>query len=284
MFAASNNDFSPFGAHRPRGVMRRLLDFTRNAGTHWLAQRTALIARGIGLRRLRAAPMDVTVEPIAAQMRLYPHNNAGEKRLLFTPQYSDRDERAFIAARIRPEMTFLDIGAGCGAMSLFVALRAGPGARILAVEPQPTLFERMAFNLRVNAASCVKALHCAVADAEGEAVLFFNPYDLAESSIRMVNVEGGGGQTRVAARSLASLAREEGFGAIDLLKLDIEGAEDLALEPFLTQEPEPLWPRTLILAFSPGEWDADLRGLLDSRGYRRIGRSRSYLFFERGET
>ncbi|MCW2317035.1 methyltransferase, FkbM family [Rhodoblastus acidophilus] len=284
MLAASKNDSSPFGAYRPRGLMRRLLDFTQNAGTHWLAQRAALIARGIGLRRLRAAPMDVTVEPLAAHMRLYPYNDACEKRLLFTPQYVDRDERAFVAAQIRSEMNFVDIGAGCGATSLMVALRAGPGARILAVEANPTLFERMVFNLRQNDVPSVKALDCAVADAEAEAVLFFNPYDLSESSIRMVNVEGGGGQIRVAARSLATLAREEGFQAIDLLKLDIEGAEDLALEPFLTQEPKHLWPRALVLAFSPGKWDADLRGLLDSRGYKKIGRSRSYLFYQRDDS
>ncbi len=267
------NDFSPFGAHRPRGAMRRLLDFTQSAGLHWFAQRSALIARGVGLRRLRAAPVDVTVDTIAAQMRLYPFNNACEKRLLFTPQYADRDERAFVAAQIRPDMTFIDIGAGCGAMSLFVALRAGPGAKILAVEPQPVLFERMVFNLRQNPAVSVKALDCAVTDSEGEAILFFNPYDLAESSIRMINVEGGGGQSRVPARSLAGLAREEGFAAIDLMKLDIEGAEDLALEPFLTSEPEDIWPRALILAFSPGRWDADLPDLLKSRGYRRVART-----------
>jgi FkbM family methyltransferase len=283
MFAASKNDFSPFGAHRPRGLTRRLLDYTCNAGTNWFSQRGALFARGVGLRHLRAKPVDVTVEPLAARMRLYPFNDACEKRLLFTPQYADRDERAFVAAQIRSDMTFVDIGAGCGAMSLFVAMRTGPGAKILAVEPQPCLFERMVYNLRQNEAPSVKALNCAVADSEGEAVLFFNPYDLSESSIRMVNVEGGGGQTRVAARALATLAREEGFGAIDLLKLDIEGAEDLALEPFLTGEPEEAWPRALVLAFSPGKWDADLRGLLDSRGYRRVGRSRSYLFYQRDE-
>jgi FkbM family methyltransferase len=281
MFAASRNDFSPFGAHRPRGLIRRLLDYTCNAGNHWLAQRGALFARGVGLRHLRSKPVDVTVEPIAARMRLYPYNDACEKRLLFTPQYTDRDERAFIAAQIRSEMTFVDIGAGCGATSLFVAMRTGPGAKILAVEPQPVLYERMVFNLRQNDAPCVKALNCAAADADGEAVLFYNPYDLSESSIRMVSVEGGGGQGRVAAKSLATLAREEGFGSIDLLKLDIEGAEDLALEPFLTGEPEDRWPRALILAFSPGKWDADLRGLLDARGYRRIARSRSYLFYQR---
>jgi FkbM family methyltransferase len=283
MRRAPQNDFSPFGIHRPRGGMRRLLDFTQNAGLHWLAQRSALFARGVGLRQLRAAPVDVTVAPLEARMRLYPFNNACEKRLLFTPQYADRDERAFIAAHIRPDMTFIDIGAGCGAMSLFVALRAGPSAKILAIEPQPTLFERMLFNLRQNEAPSVKALNCAIADSDGEAVLFFNPFDLAESSIRMVNVEGGGGQARVPAKSLATLAHEEGFAGIDLMKLDIEGAEDLALEPFLTSEPEDIWPQALILAFSPGKWDADLRGLLDSRGYRRVARSRSYLFYQREE-
>ena len=39
-------------------------------------------------------------------------------------------------------------------------------------------------------------------------------------------------------KSLATLAHEEGLKRIDLMKLDVEGAEDLVLEPFLTGEPE----------------------------------------------
>jgi FkbM family methyltransferase len=275
------NDSSPFGEYRPHGALRRLIQFTQNAGLHWLGQRAALMARGVGLRRLRARPVDVTVETLRARMRLYPFNNACEKRLLFTPHLSDREERRFLAERITPEMTFLDIGAGVGATSLFVALRAGPRARVLAVEPQPVLFERLLYNLRQNPAATIKALGCAVADAEGAVTLFSNPFDLGETSMRIVNVEGGGTSVAASAKSLATLAHEEGFERIDAMKLDVEGAEDLVLEPFLASEPESFWPRALILAYSPGKWDVDLCALLESLGYVRVLRTRVYVIYER---
>jgi FkbM family methyltransferase len=282
MRAPPVNDFSPFGDFRPHGALRRLLQFTQHAGLHWVGQRAALLARGIGLRRLRARPVDVTVETLSARMRLYPYNNACEKRLLFTPQLSDREERRFLAARMTPDMTFLDIGAGVGATSLFVALRAGPRARVLAVEPQPMLFERLLFNLQQNPAATIKALDCAVADAEGAVTLFSNPFDLGETSMRIVNVEGGGGSSaQASAKSLATLAHEEGFERIDAMKLDVEGAEDLVLEPFLSAEPESLWPRALILAYSPGKWDVDLCALLEDLGYVRVLRTRVYVIYER---
>ncbi|WP_294532386.1 FkbM family methyltransferase [uncultured Rhodoblastus sp.] len=283
MRARAANDLSPFGQHQPHGALRRLLQFTQNAGMHWLGQRAALLVRGVGLRRLRSRPVDVTVETLRARMRLYPFNNACEKRLLFTPQLADREERRFLAARITPDMTFLDLGAGVGATSLFVALRAGPRAKILAVEPQPMLYERLVYNLRQNPAATVKAMDCAVADSENDVTLFINPYDLAETSMRIVNVEGGGGSARVPAYALATLVREEGFGRIDAMKLDVEGAEDLVLEPFLSFEPETLWPRALILAYSPGKWDVDLCAMLEERGYVRVLRTRVYVIYERSE-
>ena len=49
--------------------------------------------RGLAMRGLRGRPVDVV--SLGARMRLYPHNNNAEKRLLFTPQYFDPRERAF---------------------------------------------------------------------------------------------------------------------------------------------------------------------------------------------
>jgi FkbM family methyltransferase len=284
MRAIPANDLSPFGQYRPRGALLSLLRFTRSAGGHWFGQRMALLVRRVGLRRLRARPVDVTVDTLKARMRLYPYNNACEKRLLFTPQFSDREERHFLAGRIAPDMTFLDIGAGCGAGSLFVALRAGPRAKILAVEPQPMLFERLVYNLRQNPAATVKAVDCAVADIDGPVTLFDNPRDLAQTSMRIVSAEQGGRSFGAEARSLATLVREEGLRRIDVMKLDVEGAEDLALEPFLTGEPESLWPRALILAYSPAKWEVDLLGLLASRGYVPVARTRVYVMYEREES
>ena len=46
--------------------------------------------------------------------------------------------------------TFVDVGANVGLYSLFVATRARSRARILALEPQPGIVDRLRFNLAAN--------------------------------------------------------------------------------------------------------------------------------------
>ena len=93
--------------------------------------------RGLAMRGLRGRPVDVV--SLGARMRLYPHNNNAEKRLLFTPQYFDPRERAFLAERLKGDFVFLDVGASVGGYALAIAAIGGPRARILAVEPLPDL-------------------------------------------------------------------------------------------------------------------------------------------------
>jgi hypothetical protein len=70
-------------------------------------------------------------------------------------------------------------------------------------------------------------------------------------------------------RKLLGLVMEHGFERIDALKADIEGAEDLALLPFMEEAPRSLWPRLIILEDSTGEWRRDCVAFLEERGYRR---------------
>ena len=95
-------------------------------------------------------------------MRLYPGNNVAEKNLLFTPQYFDPEERRFLAERLGSDFTFVDVGANVGGYALFAATLGGPGSRILAVEPQGDIFERLSFNIGQNGLTTVKALELAV--------------------------------------------------------------------------------------------------------------------------
>ena len=71
----------------------------------------------------------------------------------------------------------------------------------------------------------------------------------------------------VECRSLASLVREEALSRIDAIKLDVEGAEDRILVPYLTQAPHPLLPRFLIIEDNRSVWKQDLLGLLQRAGY-----------------
>ncbi len=275
------NDFQAFGAHAPRGALARIIGAARRAPEGWAGRRAAYLLRALGVRALKGRPADV--ESLGARMRLYPADNVSEKRMLFTPQYFDRAELDYLAKRITPNFVFVDVGANVGGYSLFVAARAGAAARILAIEPQPEIHERLVYNVRQNDFATVKTLECAASDCDGEVTMFLDSRNRGDSSIRIVpNFDGG--RLTVRARRLADILEGEGLDRIDAMKLDCEGAEDLILEPFLRAASRRLWPQTMIVEHMPDRWSMDLPAFIAARGYRVTLRTKHNLVYERQDT
>ncbi len=167
--------------------------------------------------------------------------------------------------------SFLDIGANIGGYSLFVAANAGPGVMVLAIEPQPDIYARLVFNLRLNAFASVKAVACAVADKEGELTLFrrFRQQGRIERQGDVGFLERG--EHQGAAKRLQTLIEEEeGYDHVDVAKLDTEGAEDIILETFFAEAAQALWPRALIMERGNDRWHVDLPALLAQKGYRAV--------------
>jgi FkbM family methyltransferase len=117
----------------------------------------------------------------------------------------------------------LDCGANIGLASLFYKRRY-PAARITAFEADPAIAALLAHNVRANGAADVEVVAAAVWTEAGQVSFRADGADAGA----VVSAGGGreGGATRVPAVRLADwLARER----IDLLKLDIEGAEAAVL-------------------------------------------------------
>ena len=275
----TRNDLSAFGTHAPRGAVARILDMTRRASASWSGKRRAFVLRKLAIGRLHGRPLDV--ETMGARMRLYPYNNVCEKRILFTPQYFDPAERDFLRQRLGPEFVFIDIGANVGGYALFVAAEAGPDARVLAIEPQPEVFERLVFNIRQNAFATVKALDCALSDLDGEVTLFIDAKNRGETSMRFIRNDPHGQKIRVAAKALATVVAEEGFRHIDAIKSDVEGGSDIILEPFLQDAPEALLPRVIVVEKAPFRWSQSLADVLAARGYTKALETAANFVFER---
>jgi FkbM family methyltransferase len=268
-----------FGAYAAKGLVSSILSFTTGSGESWLSRRLAFAARRLAVARLAGDPVDTTA--LGARMRLYPYRNVCEKRILFTPQFFDPVELEALKSRFRPGFVFLDIGANIGGYSLFVAAHAGRDCRIIAIEPQPDIYERLVFNVRLNSFSTVKALACAIADKDGELTLFVDAQNKGESSVKIMT--GGGGSTRmtVPSKKLLTLIEDEGLDRIDAIKLDTEGAEDIILETFFSEAPQTLWPRLIIMERGNSRWHVDLPKLLKFNGYRVITETRNNVIYER---
>lgn len=267
-----------YGAFAASGPVGTLIGWTRALPRTWLGKRIGFLLRRIAISLLKGAPVDQ--ESLGANFRLHPYNNVCEKRILFSPRDFDEAERNLLISRLTPNFVFLDIGANIGGYSLAVAAKAGAGARILAFEPQPEIFERLIYNIRANPFGNVKALALAVADRDGEITLFLDPNNKGEASVKIVSADEAR-QVKVPARTLLSVVREEGFASIDAMKLDVEGAEDLILRRYFADAPEGLWPKLIIVERGEDRWSGDLIGHLVSLGYRAIRETRNNHILER---
>lgn len=274
------NDSRPFGDFAPSGLARWVIDRTRGLPEGWAGRRVALMLRRLAMKTLKGVPLDL--ETFGLRMRLYPYKNVCERRILFTPQYFDVDEIKILTSRIADGFTFIDIGSNVGWYALSVAREAGAvPVRILAVEPQPEIFDRLIYNIRQNPSCTIKAVDCAVADKTGELTLFLDPLNRGEASLKIVNSS----QTdaiRVPAVTMLELLNREGLTRVDAIKLDVEGAEDLVLDPFFRDAPASLYPTLFIVANVPDRWQIDVVKLLKGKGYRQILKNKMNLAFERG--
>jgi FkbM family methyltransferase len=131
-----------------------------------------------GLRRLiirLAGDRGFDTELWGMRLRLYPRWNGCEKGVLFTPQLYDVIERAALKQAIEtaaePPFVFIDIGANAGLYSLYVAAETRDTARIIAIEPQPQMVERLTFNTKVNMLRSITVVPAAATTAEGKVTL-----------------------------------------------------------------------------------------------------------------
>ncbi len=275
----SPEDTIPFGTYAPKPWQGRIMKLVRQMPDSWLGRRLAFLLRRAVVTSLNH-PLDVEV--FGQRMRLSPFNNVSEKRILFTPQFFDFAERALLAQRLREDMIFVDVGANVGAYALFVASQVGPCARILAIEPQPTIYERLVYNIAQNPGVPVTPISYALADRDGEITLFVDTQNRGESGVKILGRAADTGQAvTVPARTLLSLIRQEGLDRIDALKIDIEGAEDLVLAPFLRHAPESLLPGLVIIENARSRWQTDCIALLEARDYRVLRETKLNVVLER---
>jgi FkbM family methyltransferase len=267
-------DASPWGTHLPSAYERIVLALTRAMPENWLGLRLAILFRRLAMGRIGEGCRDTMLWGM--RLRLYPRRNGCEKNALFTPQMFDTMERRVLAEAVKRKggsFTFVDIGANVGLYSLYLA--SCGNVRTLAIEPQPGILERLRFHLSANTSANVEVRPVALSDHEGEATLVLNDSDSGGTHIdKHDGRKDAGRRISVPSKPLLSVLSEVGIMSIDALKIDVEGAEDVVLAPFLRDAPQTLLPRLILIEDTRGFWSVDLFALLQSHGYTEQERSR----------
>jgi FkbM family methyltransferase len=134
---------------------------------------------------------------------------------------------------LKPGDTVLDIGANHGFYSLIAASRIAPGGRIHAFEPSRNFYELIRASVSVNGLGEVVSVHnVALGDSEGEVRLTYNPGWSGGANISMTEVPGA--ESGLDSEAVRCVVLDSYLGdqlpRVDVIKMDIEGAEGIALK------------------------------------------------------
>jgi FkbM family methyltransferase len=136
------------------------------------------------------------------------------------------DVMLVLANLVEPDWVCLDVGANLGAISLVLA-HLCPKGRVHAFEAAGENVAHLRANLAANGATNATAHHLALYDRDGTLTLHFTSSYAGGSFVSDVVDEGLAEE--VPARTLDGWVADQGLDRLDVVKLDVEGAESRML-------------------------------------------------------
>jgi FkbM family methyltransferase len=140
-------------------------------------------------------------------------------------------ETAAVRASLSPGGTFVDVGANWGYFTLVAAHAVGDAGRVVALEPDPRVHAELRANVQRNGIRNVSVLAVAASDRAGQATLSgYAEADRNRGVSSLVAAPAGDAPSfTVRTAPLDDLLDEQGIEFADLVKIDVEGAEELVV-------------------------------------------------------
>lgn len=197
-------------------------------------------------------------EPIALEIFTFGAYEAGTRRLILD--------------YLRDGGVFLDVGANIGALTIPIT-KERPNSSIICVEADPAIFQILTDNLKRNGCSNVKAISCVAGDADEKPISFYRA-PKERFGMGSIGHQFDAPPITLKLRMVDTMLAELGIERVDVIKIDVEGAELGVLRGArrLLSSPSPPvvifefadWAEARIPEQKPG--DAQLE--LISHGYR----------------
>jgi FkbM family methyltransferase len=141
----------------------------------------------------------------------------------------ERFEMTLFRAVLEEGARVLDVGANVGVYTVIAASRVGPRGSVIACEPEPANFSLLSKNISANGFANVQARDVALADAEGSMQLHLSSSNKGHHTLVALSGAAGDFERSISVRVTTGDSLLRGAGA-DIVKIDIEGAEPLALK------------------------------------------------------
>ncbi|MBV8961434.1 MAG: FkbM family methyltransferase [Actinobacteria bacterium] len=134
---------------------------------------------------------------------------------------------SFVRDRLHEGDVFVDVGANCGWYTLLGARQVGPSGTVIAVEPSAAIIERLRRQLERNRLDNVRVVEEAVSDHVGRVAIEPGP---AEHTGLTRAIEESQAPESVPCRPLPQMMGASEWARVRLMKIDVEGAEFVAVQ------------------------------------------------------
>src|SRR3989344_3914042 len=135
---------------------------------------------------------------------------------------------AMLRSSIKNGMNVIDIGANIGLYTVISSRRVGPSGKVFAYEPEEENFSLLSKNIEFNKLKNVTPIKMALANVAGNRTLYMAKDNKGHHSFS--DDSSSDKKILVPTDTLDQSLIKYGSPKIDLIKMDIEGAEPLALE------------------------------------------------------
>jgi FkbM family methyltransferase len=158
----------------------------------------------------------------------FPSSRLGRSLFCFLygiyKEFLDGNNVEFLRQFVSPTSTIFDVGANIGYYTSKFAKFVSSGGYVVAIEPEDTnVRDLRAIMLKKKIDQNVRIIHGLAADRDGFFRLKLNKYHPAGHSIAAEGVE-------VLAHTIDGLAESFGVDCVSLIKIDVEGAEEMVLK------------------------------------------------------
>lgn len=148
--------------------------------------------------------------------------------MIFATRENYELELTLLEQFLSPGKIVVDAGANCGIYTVAASKLVGDAGKVLSFEPGRESFSILRRNVELNGLRNVLAFQSALSEREGMARLYHhhhgpNSFSLGPEIGRSDQFE------EVRTTTLDKVLKREGIHRVDLVKLDVEGAEELVL-------------------------------------------------------
>jgi FkbM family methyltransferase len=134
----------------------------------------------------------------------------------------DLSDFLLIRKYLKPGMNVIDAGAHLGVFSLVAAKAVAPDGKVFAFEPVPKFAAKVRRNALANGLTNVEVIELGLSDTQGTAICF--DYASGTSLFRKQDAKPST-KWEVRLTTLDTWAEQSEITSIDLIKIDVEGAE-----------------------------------------------------------